>query len=287
MMNATATATATATAAPGSFIKPTMLQRIDNAVALLVERGFDARRDVVLHVNRNDTGAGEGAGADAETPSTVPSTRAGTVRYLPTMEGSSAVRVAPVRWVLTATNAREEGATRRAPDDTPAPTASTLVVALDHGTRVTVGTCQRVARRVAEAVAETYGDAVPERVLLVSSLSTSCFVPANRDVPWHLHAVNHASLLFNICEHELVPTHTHQSRRDLTDLALKMNVRGGADELVASLPRIGADDPVACALGGVPAPGGGDYSRGLPTVFRIDRPTGDVAYRVVVGDHGR
>jgi DNA-directed RNA polymerase subunit H (RpoH/RPB5) len=289
---------------------------------MLLARGFEDR-DLETHLKAtlvvsSTAESGAAAGRDRrDRPTSVP----GGAVVVPADEMGPdylswfILATPPSRPLPTDAGAGAERGTARG-GDTPDPTERTLVLVIgDEKKKVTAKSCRGIARDIIRgegAVRAALGgppeeggsddddddddladprDIEPGRVLLVSrTAKESCYVPVDHDVRWHLQSICHRCLLFDILGHELVPPHTHMSRADLDAVAAALRCDGGADALVTRLPRIGADDPVACALGGVPgrsAAADDGAEPGLPTVFRIDRPNGAVAYRVVVGDHGR
>ena len=103
------------------------------------------------------------------------------------------------------------------------------------------------------------------------------------------------SLMYNVLNHELVPEHvpldaprlreiTAVYRKNRVDADARMSVsRSDVQKFIDNCPVIGTTDPVVVLLGGVPAEAS---ASGIPTIYEIQRPRGDIAYRVVVGDFG-
>lgn len=99
------------------------------------------------------------------------------------------------------------------------------------------------------------------------------------------------SLLYNALRHKLVPSFEPLDEGRIQELVANYQLKSPHDTMtqadilafVDCIGKIGCNDPIVALLGGLPA---ASSANGIPTIYEIRRPQGDIAYRAVVADFG-
>ena len=141
----------------------------------------------------------------------------------------------------------------------------------------------------------------PKQLLIVAdrgnirTKKTAFYISATDDSEHegiYVRIVSAESLMYNVLQHELVPKHVPidiDRLREITAVYQKNRIDAPVSKIdverfIANILAIGCCDPVAILMGGVPCEAS---PSGIPTVYEVQRPGGDIAYRAVVGDFGQ